>query len=516
MFKKIYFILFPLIIIFALSSCKEQGDPFLSWRKPSSQIMININGAYLHLSAYEDSVLFAGVHTAEILAEINKINSDSLQIIEFGHCISLENNYPVLNAPTTDTDGRIIDTFTVYTKENSPYFEGSTDSAFKYTSEIYNLFIDTTYFTRTYAIVKYNSGKYDTAYNQVSHAFRTKIPQDIWFHKPDFNGDGRTEAVSFVLNNKAYIATGYDGLQLLDDLWKYDPYGGPENKGTWTQLSDFGGTPRKSAVAFTINDTAYVGTGIIDLSNNTPTGDMWKWTEEGGMYNYWRRIDSLGKNGERYNAVAFTLTVDDEKRGYIALGTRSTNFNDLLYYNPDADSAGATTGAAWVSGDTYLGGNVTEAVVAVLNNRAIVGSGIDNEGTYRNDFYVFDPTAGASGRWRGITQSCPAPPRANGVAFALSFSRSSTTKNYFYFGTGRDQDSLYNDWWRYDYVQGKWEQCSDIKDDQDIAQARQGGIGFGIVKKEEHVEYGTLERGFVGLGVNDDNDIKTDFWEYLP
>lgn len=519
MIKKLYIILFPIILLTTFSSCKNQGNPYLSWRKPSSYIMVNINGALCHLSAYKDSAYVIGINYAEVHGEHLNFSDSIAQIIKVGHCISIENTMPSLVTPDkyNDTDTSRIFVINGHTELEEYNDITNIDSTkhYKFISEFYDLEIDTTYYVRSYAIIKYTSGRIDTAYNQVTHSFRTRIPEDMWLHKPDLNGDGRTEAVSFVLNNKAYMGTGFDGLQLLKDFWVYDPNAGPNNEGAWEQRPEFRGSPRMSAVALVIGDTAYVGTGIIDLVNNTPSGDMWKWTEEGGMYNIWTKVDSLGENDERYNAVAFALTLDNgEDRGYIGLGQNYTNFGDLKYYKPEADTAGAYPGAAWANIEGFLGGNRSEAMVAVVNNRAIVGGGIDNQSVYHSDFFIFDPSAGTSGKWRGIQQTCPAPPRANGTAFSLSFTNNGTQKNYFYFGTGRGTGgTLYNDWWRYDYSQGVWFECSNIAENSDTAEARQGAVGFALTKNS--AAYGRLQRGFVGFGKTS-SGYKIDFWEYLP
>ncbi|MBN2890266.1 MAG: hypothetical protein JXL97_00225 [Bacteroidales bacterium] len=508
--KKIYLLLIiPVLFIAFMSSCKDQGDSYLSWRNTTGRTMINIHNAYLHLSAYEDSVMYTGVRSAEIKANIFGIDRDSIsEIISYGHCWAFENSQPYLtNLNKDNKDG--------YVKYSQEFQDTVTD--FSYTSSIYDLGVDSSYFVRSFVIIQYRSGLTDTAYNQNVTEFRTLLPEDVWFHNNDFSvlaKDQRSEATSFVLNNKAYVTCGYNGSQLLSDLWSYDP-----EKDSWTQMSDFRGDPRMSGAAFVVGDTAYFGTGVTDAINHIKTDDMWKWTEEGGMYNIWIRIDSLGPGQERDNAIAFSLVVDnsmfgEEERGYIGLG--STNFprNDLLYYDFREDFKGNKSGQAWVSGDPFLGGNRTEACVSVVNNLAIVGTGVDGSGNYKNDFFVFDPTIGSFGGWYGLN-GCPAPVRANAVSFSLSFTRPNTGTGYtyFYFGTGRGEgDSLYNDWWSYDF-QGVWKQCSDIREDNDIADGREGAVAFAIVR--DHVAFGTLERGFVAMG-KAKTSYKKDVWEYLP
>ncbi len=510
--KKIHKIIFlsALFLILYLPSCKEQGQYYLSWRNIDGNVMINVYNAYLHLSAVEDSILFTAMHYAEVMADIYDIN-DSVRIVAFGHCWS----------PDTTKTPSLINT-NLYTKflpgEGDYLTITPTDSAFTYISQLNDLGIDSPYVVRSFVIIRYqNSGLVDTAYNQITTKFRTRVPEDVWFHNDDYTislSNARTEATAFVMNNKVYLTCGYNGFSLLKDFWKYNP-----TDDTWTQLADFRGDPRMSAVAFVINDTAYVGTGIIDYNLRTKTGDMWKWSEVGGMYNNWTRIDSLGPGMERANAIGFALTVDDptygeEGRGYLGLGETTYPRHDLLYYNFRADTAGADPGKAWVTIDPFIGGYRTEAVVSVLNNVAIVGSGMNTEGTLKSDFYTFDASLGSYGRWASIVES-PADPRANAVSFSLSFERvNGNGYNYFYYGTGRgENDSLYNDWWAYDFSQGTWKQCCDIREEGDIAPGRQGAVAFAITR--EHVEFGTLERGFVVSGRSKTTYLK-DVWEYLP
>jgi len=44
-----------------------------------------------------------------------------------------------------------------------------------------------------------------------------------WFELSDFEGTPRSGAVVFCINDKAYIGTGYDGTDRLNDFWRYDP-----------------------------------------------------------------------------------------------------------------------------------------------------------------------------------------------------------------------------------------------------------------------------------------------------
>jgi N-acetylneuraminic acid mutarotase len=147
------------------------------------------------------------------------------------------------------------------------------------------------------------------------------LPANVWVRRNDFPGPGRYGAVSFVLNGKGYVATGYDSVnnKYLKDLWEFDPA-----TYNWTQKANFPGTARKNAVAFTIGTKAYISTGIDsagalykDLYEYEPANNLWV-----------QKANFMGS--ARQDAAAFTVG----NFGYICTGL-DTNFNDDLYkYDP--------------------------------------------------------------------------------------------------------------------------------------------------------------------------------------
>ena len=80
-----------------------------------------------------------------------------------------------------------------------------------------------------------------------------------WTSITPFGGTPRRAAVAFSLNGKAYVGTGHDGFS-KNDFWEYDPA-----LNTWTQKNDFSGSPRYGAVAFVVNGKVYIGGGT-DIS----------------------------------------------------------------------------------------------------------------------------------------------------------------------------------------------------------------------------------------------------------
>jgi len=62
----------------------------------------------------------------------------------------------------------------------------------------------------------------------------------------------RSKAVAFVMNDKAYISTGENG-SIYKDTWEYD-----FNADQWTKKTPFEGAARTAACAFGINNRGFV------------------------------------------------------------------------------------------------------------------------------------------------------------------------------------------------------------------------------------------------------------------
>lgn len=75
----------------------------------------------------------------------------------------------------------------------------------------------------------------------------------------------RSNAVSFVINDKAYISCGENGSS-FSDTWEYN-----FETDTWTQKTSFEGVARTGAVSFSVNNRGFILTG---RSSNTPFDDI--------------------------------------------------------------------------------------------------------------------------------------------------------------------------------------------------------------------------------------------------
>ncbi len=189
-----------------------------------------------------------------------------------------------------------------------------------------------------------------------------------WVTESQLNGPARSEAVSFVINNFAYVGTGWDGLNTrYNDFWKYDP-----DQNVWSQVTsmpDSSGYGRSSGVAFAANNKAYVGTGYNGFNY---LSDFYEFDP---ALNQWTKKANY-PGGGRYEAVAFSLG----NLGYAGTGFDGSNaLKDFYRYDPSNDS--------WT--DIGFSGNKRYGAVAfTYNNVGYVVTGV-NSGTMQTDFWEY-------------------------------------------------------------------------------------------------------------------------------
>jgi len=274
-----------------------------------------------------------------------------------------------------------------------------------------------------------------------------------WVTESQLNGPARSEAVSFVIGNFAYVGTGWDGLNTrYSDFWKYDPV-----NNIWSQVNGMpDSAARSSAIAFTAAGNGYVGTGYDgylykkDFYEFNPDSNAW-----------YRRADFAG--GARYEAVAFGIG----NFGYAGTGFDGSNAQkDFYKYDPSSDT--------WT--DIGFSGNKRYgAVTFIYNSKAYLVTGI-NSGTQVNDFWVFDPAA-SSANWtelRHITNystesyddSYTNIVRNNASAFVID--------SKAYLSTGENGIYLTSTW-QYDITNDLWYEKTPFE-----GPATSGAVGFNV------------------------------------
>ena len=281
-----------------------------------------------------------------------------------------------------------------------------------------------------------------------------------WIASSDFDGNARSEAVSFTIGTKTYLAMGTTSTNRFSDLWEYD------NKlKYWTQKASLPASARNSAFAFSINGKGYVGTGYDGVNY---LSDFWEYDP---ATDRWTQKKDFGGSA-RYDAVAFSLN----NKGYVCSGFDGNYLKDLWEYNPSSDT--------WTQKASLGGSKRSAAMSFVLNGKAYVVSG-NNNGSTLNDLWVYDGSADTWTQKRKISNSSDDSyddkystiSRFNGVAFIMG------SKAYI---TGGENGSMVNTTWEYDDANDLWTEKTSFE-----GSPRTGAAAFSLEN-----------RGFVLTGRN--------------
>jgi N-acetylneuraminic acid mutarotase len=295
-----------------------------------------------------------------------------------------------------------------------------------------------------------------------------------WTRRSDFEGKGRTEAVSAVSSDgKVYTGLGFDGTNRLTDFWAYDP-----EKDWWIEKSSFPGTPRNSAISFAANGRIYVGLGFDGVNY---LKDFWEYdpsTDE------WAQVADFAGTA-RSGAVAFSI--DD--KGYVCSGYDGNYLKDFWQYDPQTDT--------WTKKISPGGSKRNDAVVFVIGNKAYLCTGVNN-GENVNDMFVYDPLAETWTEKRKLTNvsdetyddNYSSIVRSNAVAFSIN------GKGYITTGTA---SSYLNNTWEYDPGTDQWTEKTAFE-----GTGRDGAIGFSV-----------NNRAYVGLGKSSSLRFD-DLREFIP
>lgn len=252
-----------------------------------------------------------------------------------------------------------------------------------------------------------------------------------WIELSDFEGVARSDAVSFSINDKGYVTTGYDGDDRLNDLWEYDPA-----KDFWVQKANFPGTARNGAVGFGTATKGYVGTGY---DGSAKLKDFWEYDSQ---TNSWDSVADF-PGSARYGALAFAI----DNKGYVGTGYDGNYLKDLWMFNPESNE--------WIQKVSVGGSKRRDAVGFVINGKGYVCTGLNN-GTYESDFWEYDPVADSWTPKRDIANTSDENYdddytiiRNNAVAFSA---------NGIGFVVSGGQGTVSGDVWAYNPVTDLWEE----------------------------------------------------------
>ena len=286
-----------------------------------------------------------------------------------------------------------------------------------------------------------------------------EIPGNTWTNKSPFAGDARHEAVAFSIGNYGYVGTGN---VFKKDFWEYN-----STSNIWTQKADFGGEGRREAVGFSIGNKGYIGTG---LTASGLVNDVWEYNP---ITNQWTSKAPY-PGSPVSNAVAFSLN----NKGYIGTGSNTGGYTKAFYeYDPSVNT--------WTQ-KTDFAGTAREAAVAFsIDNKGYIGTGYD--GTYNRDLYAYDPITNT---WTAKALMPAGSQRYEAVGFAIG------KKGYIatgYAGTRK------KDLWEYDPVSNTYTPKANLPS----------------LETYKAIAFSIGDNGFVGVG-NDINGSQKEFCQFTP
>lgn len=256
------------------------------------------------------------------------------------------------------------------------------------------------------------------------------INEGYWVQRQTFPGTPRERAVAFSVNGKGYVALGYNRdleQEELKDVWEYDP-----DLDTWTQLSDFEGTARYNAVAFTVNNKAYLGTGYDGKSY---LGDFWEF-DPSNVDDPWTEIQSYP--GEKIEeGLAFSIN----SKGYVCTGRNNGTYNlDFWEFDPESN---IWTNRAPDDDETYYDEfkeavRRHDALALVQDTKVYIVGGVASSGAIDNSVFEFDSQTFA---WDDNKTAFEGSARSLAVGFVL--------EGRIFYGTGQNASRRYDDVWEF-------------------------------------------------------------------
>jgi Galactose oxidase, central domain len=237
----------------------------------------------------------------------------------------------------------------------------------------------------------------------------------------------------------------------------------------WTPLADLPAPKRDDAVALSIDQTVYVGTGLME--GWVPANDWWAYNGETAQ---WTQKADLPASPRQY-VTAFTVN----GTGFLFGGLDTSGaLNQLWAYEPITDT--------WSSKAPLPDAGRYASVAFVIDGLAYVNGGLFINGLATNQTWQYDPQADA---W---TQRATLPSigRHRAMAFAVG------NRGYVVGGANNTYDPLSENW-RYTPADDEWTGASPLPE------PRWGGDGTS-----------TAEGGAVVCGATDFTDLHSNVWLY--
>ncbi|WP_271783087.1 Kelch repeat-containing protein [Aquimarina algiphila] len=288
-----------------------------------------------------------------------------------------------------------------------------------------------------------------------------------WVDSSVFDGTPRSSAVAFTIGDKGYMGTGYDGDDYLNDFWSYDMTGN-----FWSQLADFSGSARSSAVAFAVGNQGFVGSGF---DGDNELGDFYRYNPS---TNSWNPIAEF-KGLPRRAAIAF----NSETTGYVGTGFDGDNDRkDFWKYSPETDT--------WEELVGFGGDKRREATTFSIGDKVYMGTGISN-GLDQDDFWVFDTTTEVWSPLGDLDTDDYDVKRSSAVGFSIG--------DKGYLAGGSISGGVTTSIWEYNPVTDFWDEKT----------------SFEGASRQDAITFYNRTKAFVALG-RSSNLYLDDNWEFFP
>jgi len=241
----------------------------------------------------------------------------------------------------------------------------------------------------------------------------------------------------------------------------------------WVAKNESPVTQRHHGVTFTVGGSAYLVSGTTIQSNPLGTDNFYRYNKEADS---WTELDRFPGGARSY---AYAGVYND--KAYFGFGTNdnATFYNDLWEFDPVTEE--------WTELSNCPCAGRTHPAFVVHNGKIYVGLGGSATGD-RNDWWEYDIETDS---WT-MRPSLPGPRRHHPFHFSAG--------GYVYAGFGHQGSNFYADWYRYDTESNTWTQMNDHPGGPRVAGQEFSHNGYGYV--------------ISGDGNNHFNLLEGEFWRY--